>query len=267
MSSRTAPTQPSSQRSTPDPYTLNRYTSHQHALHRNLSRRQLLKLLGASACTATLGGLLAACSDASGSVPDDLDVPVGSFTAAQVSVPCGLAGGGVIIGEADDPASFKDAARSSAQILWLGQGFVEYTVPVRRDLAALEVSAELCSEANLHDNAYLSDITLWLNGVAVGTWTSPGDFGDRPGRHTPSAWWDQRFTQYGELKTWRVDAQGSFLDGVQVSEVTLAELNLSQVFSIRLGVAEDAQNVGGMNLFGRGFGDYEQGLRVKYQYG
>lgn len=248
------------------------HTSQSHTLEPTLSRRQLLKLLGASACTAALGGLLAACSDASElvpglSVPDDLNIPIGSFTAAQVSVPCGLAGGGVIIGEADDPASFGDAARSSAQILWLGQGFVEYTVPVKRDLEALEVSAELCSEANLHNNVHPSDITLWLNGIAVGSWTSPGDFGDRPGRHSPSAWWDSRFTQYGKLKTWRVDVQGSFLDGVQVSEVTLADLNLEGTFSLRLGVAEDAQNVGGMNLFGKGFGDYGQGLRVKYTRG
>ena len=248
MSSHTAPTQPSSQRSTP---------------HRTLSRRQLLKLLGASACTATLGGLLAACSDALESAPGELDVPIGSFTAAQVSVPCGLAGGGVIIGEADDPASFGDAARSSAQILWLGQGFVEYTVPVTQDLEALEISAELCSEANLHNNDYPSDITLWLNGTAVGTWTSPGDFGDRPGRYTPDSWWDPRFSQYGELKTWRVDARGSFLDGVQVSDATLADLNLGRDIVLRLGVAEDARNVGGMNLFGKGFGDYGQGIRVR----
>ena len=258
MSSHTAPTQPSSQRSTP---------------HRTLSRRQLLKLLGASACTATLSGLLAGCSDALEPVPGlsasgDLDVPIGSFTTAQVSVPCGLAGGGGIIGEADDPASFSDAARSSAQILWLGQGFVEYTVPVAsvtQDLGALEVSAEVCSEVNLHNNVHPSDITLWLNGTAIGTWASPGDFGDRPGRYTPSAWWDPRFTQYGELKTWRVDTQGSFLDGVRVSEVTLADLNLQETCSLRLGVAEDAQNVGGMNLFGDNFGDHRQGLRVKYQ--
>ena len=251
MPSRTAPTQPTLQRSALHPYTL------------PLSRRQLLKVLGASACTATLGGLLAACSDASGSAPG-LDVPVGSFTAARVSVPCGLAGGGGVIGSADDPASFSGAGRSRAQVLWFATGFVEYTVPVPPlAFAALEVSAELCSEANLHNSDYPSDITLWLNGTAVGSWTSPGDFGDRPGRLTPG-WWDPRFSQYGRLKTWRVDAAGSFLDGAQVSEVTLAELALEQNFSLRLGVAEDARNVGGLNLFGEGFGDYGQGIGVTY---
>lgn len=255
MSSCTAPKQPSSQRSA-----LHRYT-----LPRTLSRRQLLKVLGASACTAALGGLLSACSDASGSVPDELELPVGSFTTARVSVPCGLAGGGGIIGSADDPTAFEDAARSRAQMLWFAAGFVEYTVPVPpQAIAALEVSAELCSEANLHNSVYPSDITLWLNGTAVGSWTSPGDFGDRPGRLTPG-WWDPRFSQYGRLKTWRVDSAGSFLDGVQVSEVMLADLGLEQNLSLRLGVAEDARNVGGMNLFGEGFGDYGQGIGVKYQ--
>lgn len=241
-------------------------TLQQPYYERALSRRQLLKLLGTSvstvACTASLGGLLAACADADG--PGEIDVPVGSYTAAQVGAPCGLAGGGVIIGEADDPASFMDAARSSAQILWFARGFVEYAVPLpSRALGALEVSAELCSEANLHSGVYPSDITLWLNGSAVGTWTSPGDFGDRPGRYTPSAWWDPRFSQYGALKTWRVDARGSFLDGVQVSDVTLTDLNLDQNFSLRLGVAGDARNAGGMNLFGKGSGNYGQGIRVK----
>lgn len=228
---------------------------------RPLSRRQLLQLLGVSVCGAALGGLNA-CA-----VPDSsaLVLPVGSFSAARVTAPCGLAGGGGVIGSADDPAAFRDAARSRAQVLWFAAGFAEYTVPVpSQPFSAVEVSAELCSEANLHDGTYPSDITLWLNGVAVGSWTSPGDFGDRPGRLTPG-WWDPRFSQYGLLKTWRVDPSGSFLDGVQVSEVTLADLNLGQNLSLRLGVSGDARNVGGMNLFGEGFGDYGQGVGVTYQ--
>lgn len=242
----------------------------QYSRERPLSRRQLLKLLGTSAVS---GFVLGACAEAPGSGPGltEVSVPIGSYTTVQVSEPCGLAGGGRVIGAPDDPASFRSVERAAAQILWFGLGFVEYTVPgvAERDgvLESLELSMELCSETTLHNNVYPSDITLWLNGTAVGTWTSPGDFGGRPGRYTPSAWWDNRFTQYGQLKTWRVSAQGSYLDGVRVSDVTLQDLKLTgrRTFALRLGVAEDARNVGGINLFGKGFGDYGQGVTVKFQ--
>jgi len=36
-----------------------------------------------------------------------------------------------------------------------------------------------------------SDISLWVNDVKIGTWTSPGDYGDRRGVHTPR-WWNSR---------------------------------------------------------------------------
>ena len=45
--------------------------------------------------------------------------------------------------------------------------------------------------------------TLWINDVAVGTWTSPGDYGDRRGIYTPT-WWKLEGSQYGKLKTWRI---------------------------------------------------------------
>ena len=38
---------------------------------------------------------------------------------------------------------------------------------------------------------------------------------------------------------------------------------------MRIGVRADAENVGGLNLFGRGFGNYPQdlGLRLEYRLG
>ena len=38
---------------------------------------------------------------------------------------------------------------------------------------------------------------------------------------------------------------------------------------VRIGVRPDAENVGGLNLFGRGFGNYPQdlGLRLEYHTG
>lgn len=35
-------------------------------------------------------------------------------------------------------------------------------------------------------------------------------------------------------------------------------------FSVRIGVKEDAANVGGVNLFGQGFGNYDQERVVRF---
>jgi predicted transcriptional regulator len=60
----------------------------------------------------------------------------------------------------------------------------------------------------------------------LGTWTSPGDFGGERGRLTPD-WWAAGDTQYGPLKRSRVSAEGTSLDGVRFSDVTLEDLRLS----------------------------------------
>jgi predicted transcriptional regulator len=50
--------------------------------------------------------------------------------------------------------------------------------------------------------------------------------------------------------------------------VTLDDLQLEpgQPIRVRIGVRSDAQNVGGLNLFGRGFGDYPQDLELRLEY-
>jgi predicted transcriptional regulator len=43
---------------------------------------------------------------------------------------------------------------------------------------------------------------LSVNGTEIGTWTSPGDFGDKRGVYTPD-WWKLKGSQYGKLKSFR----------------------------------------------------------------
>jgi predicted transcriptional regulator len=109
-----------------------------------------------------------------------------------------------------------------------------------------------------------SDITLAINGREIGTWTSPGDFGDRRGVYTPD-WWKLAGSQYGELKRWRVTAAGTFLDGAPVSDTTLGDLELDRHRSIRvrIGVKDDARHPGGINIFGRGFGNQDQDIVMR----
>ena len=80
---------------------------------------------------------------------------------------------------------------------------------------------EVCSEAPLYNLNWPSDMTVWINGVEIGTWTSPSDFGGERGQLTPE-WWPLRNTQYGLLKVWHVSERDSEVDGRPVSGTIFA---------------------------------------------
>ena len=126
---------------------------------------------------------------------------------------------------------------------------------------------EICSEAPLHHDDWPSDITLWINEVEVGTWTSPQDFGGQRGALTPE-WWESYNTQYGLMKSWQITDEGSFIDGLRISNVTLPALKIKEqgFISARIGVKADAQHVGGINLFGRQFGNYPQDIILRLRF-
>ncbi|WP_238652878.1 ArsR/SmtB family transcription factor [Paenibacillus piscarius] len=198
----------------------------------------------------------------------EIAMPIGNFTACEVAPTCGMVSEtGPIITE-DSPAGFFHPDRVQAQLLWLRKGYLEYRypleIPAGAEVREIQFSMEICSEAPNYANDWPSDITLWINGVEVGTWTSPGDFGGRRGKLNP-AWWIDSGTQFGMLKTWSVDSTRSTIDHQELSAVTLEELNLTRKnhVDLRLGVKEDARHKGGMNLFGKKFGDYEQDLVMK----
>jgi predicted transcriptional regulator len=199
----------------------------------------------------------------------EISVPIGSYRRFAVTPPCGLAGPSSLIGPLDDPEAFYDPARAEAGLLWLHSGWVEYSVAPRLPggaaMLALELSAEICSDAPAYREDWPSDITLWIGGKEIGTWTCPGDFGGRRGRLTPG-WWDVRDTQFGLHKRWRVDRTGASLDGGPLSTVTIDDLAISAEVRIRLGVKEDALHVGGLNLFGRSFGDHPQDLVLRFEH-
>ena len=202
----------------------------------------------------------------------EIDMPLGIFTDYHVTAPCGLCSSDKIIGMLDTPEAFLTPDRIKVGLLWCTSGTVEYKFPNNtiydeRKVTKLEVSAELSSETPGTNPDWKSDITLWINRVEVGTWTSPGDFGDKRGKFTPE-WWKLEGSQYGILKHFSVTDQGSFVDGEKVSDTTLADLKLSEHHSIRvtLGVKENAEHMGGMNIFGKGFGNYDQGLVLRTYY-
>lgn len=201
----------------------------------------------------------------------ELSMPIGAFTDCDIVPTCGLVSENKIIGLFDDPASFYEPDRIDAQLLWFHQGYVEYRFPNRLSLLArpeaLRLSMEICSEAPLYNDTWLSDITVWINGVEIGTWLSPGDFGGERGRLSPE-WWDLTSTQYGLLKVWHVNTRKTEIDGLHISDVTIRDLNLMQsaFIAIRIGVKADAHYVGGLNLFGSKFGNYPQDIMLRISY-
>jgi len=202
---------------------------------------------------------------------EEFSMPIGLYSLANPGPTCGLVSNEGFIGLADEPQSFLLPERHQAQMLWMATGFVEYVfpnkVPTSVDIWKAELQLELCSESPDFNNNYPSDITVWINGVEVGTWTSPGDFGGKRGRLNPS-WWNDHGTQFGAIKVFSVTTDGSYLDGLPASAVTIrdAMVRPHQPVTIRIGVKPDARHPGGFNLFGRGFGNYQQDLLLRLHY-
>lgn len=201
----------------------------------------------------------------------DLSMPVGAFVACTPTAPCGLASASGLIGFVDDPGSFFDPERIKAQVLWFDQGYVEYRFPNRLPpnvaLEQVELSMELCSETAQNSRGWPSDITLWINDVDVGTWTTHAACGAQRGRHTPP-WWLAQRAQHGMLKTWQVRRDGSYIDGLRLSDTSLNDLNIAQgsSISVRIGIREAARNAGGVHIFGRQFGNHAQDVLLRLHY-
>lgn len=197
-----------------------------------------------------------------------LHMPIGSFVDCKAAPTCGIVGEKGPIGEEDAPGSFYHPDRIHAKLLWFRRGYVEYRFPNQclqgQRVKGLELSMELCSEDHEYNMDCPSDITLWVNGREVGTWASPADFGGRRGALNP-AWWPDKNTQYGILKTFAIDQAACHLDGEKVGDERIGDFALDQgeYITVRIGIREDARHIGGVNLFGDCFGDYAQNIVMK----
>src|SRR5258708_19708460 len=132
-------------------------------------------------------------------------MPIGQYYDFDVHPTCGLANESSLIGLLDTPATFYELAHVTAQLLWFGSGYVTYRFPNHLPTGAsavrLDLSAEICSEAPLHHLNWPSDITLWINGVEIGCWTSPPDFGGGRALLTPDCR-ETKEIQYAQLNLW-----------------------------------------------------------------
>ncbi len=198
-------------------------------------------------------------------------LPVGHYSDYSVFPTCGIATGDALIGEVDDSRYFAHPDRMNAQILWFTKGYVEYIIPnllpVSQKIDQITISVEISSEAPGINSDWPSDISFLLNDVEIGTWTSPGDFGDVQGIFTPD-WWFPNWNQYGLLKMIVINRKGTFIDGLKISDVSLKEFDLNYRSTIRFKfmIRDDAQNMGGLTIFGSQFGNYNQDINVRINY-
>lgn len=197
-------------------------------------------------------------------------VPVGQYTGYAVKPSCGLAGEHNFIGKVDQPTYFMDPKRVNAQMIWWTNGYVEYQFPKYFEninhVEMLDISAELGSEFPFSNNAWPSDISVFINDKEIGFWTSPGDFSDTRGKFTPD-WVPDNVNQYGILKTFRVTNHGSYLDGQPLSDISLKDIkNESDTITVRFQIKNSAKHKGGCTIFGAGFGNYPQDIEMKVFY-
>jgi predicted transcriptional regulator len=70
------------------------------------------------------------------------------------------------------------------------------------------------------------------------------------------------------LKVWKVTGEGAFIDGISLSAVTLTDLRIGHggFLTVRIGIRDDAVNVGGINVFGRCFGNYPQDIILRMRF-
>jgi predicted transcriptional regulator len=111
---------------------------------------------------------------------------------------------------------------------------------------------------------YPGQFDIWLDGTQILTFCSPGDFGGTRGMYTPS-YWPINCTQFGELNKITISNDGVFRNNLLIkNNITLKNFDLDNKKSIRfsIGVLEDADHRGGINLFGANFGNYKQAIKM-----
>lgn len=200
-----------------------------------------------------------------------VSLKIGHYSDYKVYPTCGLSSASALIGEVDDTRYFAHPDRYNADILWFTKGYVEYIVPNfipgSQKIDQITISAELGSEAPGVNDVWPSDISFYINDICIGTWTSPGDFGDVKGIFTPD-WWYPNWNQYGLLKLLVINKKGTFVDGLHISDVTIKDLNLTYKSTVKfkIGVEDDATHVGGLTIYGKTFGNYNQDINVRINY-
>ena len=168
----------------------------------------------------------------------EVAMPIGLYTSCEVSAPCGLCSPQGIIGLLDVPGHLPQSGPHERGVDVVHARLRRISVPQQRAPRRQgRRRARFLDGAVVGSAGHLGQLALRHHGrdqrPEVGTWTSPGDFGDKRGVFTPD-WWKLKGSQYGKLKSWRVTPDGTFIDGMKISPITPRDLDLASHHSIRL---------------------------------
>lgn len=200
-----------------------------------------------------------------------VEIPIGSFTDYSITPPCALCTRDMLVGVLDDVRVFEHPSRVKAQLISFYKGYIVYPIPIENEegakITSLNISMEICSECPNYNNTWKSNITFLLDDIELATYLSLGDYGGRRGINTP-LFWGNNSTQYGMLVNLRIDETGTYLDGVKVGETNINKLMLDDKYITKLKIAikDDAKYVGGINIFGKDFGDHDKNIVVQIAY-
>ncbi len=199
------------------------------------------------------------------------DIPIGDYAQAKVSAPCGIVTKEGYFEEEDRPYCFYEPEHVNAQLIWFMTGCLTYRISNRNlqteHLKRVEISFEVCAEAPGYNNTWPSDIFLMINDHMITTFRADGDYGGTRGVNNPT-WWRDSNTQFGDLKILSVTDNGVFLENQKVSKENIHSLKMSDdyYFTFSIGVDRGAKFPGGLNLFGKCFGNYAQNITIKSVY-
>lgn len=199
-----------------------------------------------------------------------INMPIGNYCDYDIpyGTGCGIATSSHTIGVDNDADVFFSEERFDAGYIWFNKGFLKYRIsnkslPIK--LSKISLSFEVCSEAPFYRNDWKSDITVIISDTEIGTWTSQGDYGGRRGFNNPK-WWPDALTQFGVLTNWEIRTDGTYVNDIKISDVAIHDINIKSkpYIPIEIGVKEDAHYCGGLSLFGKTFGDYNQDIVITF---
>ncbi len=195
-----------------------------------------------------------------------VDMPVGCYSKCEVSKAYMADESGFIFRENAAAYMLFTPDRIKGQLFSFLSGYVIYDFPnlfiLNNQHRKLSFSFECCSEAPYYCENWPSDITIWINGIEIATFCSPGDFGGKRGNYTPS-YWQINSTQFGLLKKFSIDDNGCYIDDILDNKKhCFDELHLEKAnkIELKIGIKEDAKHIGGINIFGKNFGNYPQDI-------
>lgn len=222
-------------------------------------------------CQNRLDMISVVMSQVAGKSDDDVFVmesPVGNYTDARLDFVSGFC-------TLEERILFEDGnyftpRRTEAQLIWCKSGFVEYSFSNIRpadSIESIKISLEICSETLGYEMDWKSDIAFSLCGKRLCGYTSPSDYGDKPGLLSPQWWKKEVCTQYGDLKTIFISNDGCMLDGrIQNADIKASDFNGQRRFVFRIENPENAKHIGGFNIFGKSFGNHPQDIRMEIKY-